>query len=105
MHGDRRSGNTASASFVVTVLGAKEQLAKLIRKVIDSTSLPAAVKTQLIASLQSLVAGFDPNNPLQRKAACLKLKVFTSIVRYLAPPAQAAEWTADANRIRAVLAC
>jgi hypothetical protein len=98
-------GNTSSASFLVTVLGAKEQLANLIRKVIDSTRLPATVKTQLIASLQSLVAGFDPSNPLQRKVACLRLKVFTSIVRYLAPPAVAAEWTADANRIRAVLAC
>jgi hypothetical protein len=55
--------------------------------------------------LQSLVAGFDPNNALQRKAACLKLKVFASVVRYLAPPAQAVEWAADANRIRAVLGC
>ena len=36
------SGNAASASFTVTVLGAKEQLANLIGKVIDSTSLPAA---------------------------------------------------------------
>jgi hypothetical protein len=98
-------GNASSASFLVTVLGAKEQLANLIRKVVDSTRLPATVKTQLIASLQSLVAGFDPSNPLQRKVACLRLKVFTSVVRYLAPPAVAAEWTADANRIRAVLGC
>jgi hypothetical protein len=63
-------GNTASANFLVTVLGAKEQLANLIRKVVDSTSLPAAVKTQLIASLQSLVAGFDASNPVQHKIAC-----------------------------------
>ena len=49
--------------------------------------------------------GFDPNNPLQRKVACLKLKVFTSVVRYVASPAVAAEWTADANRISAVLGC
>jgi hypothetical protein len=55
--------------------------------------------------LQSLVAGFDPNNSLQRKAVCLKLKVFASVVRYVAPPAQAVEWAADANRIRAVLGC
>lgn len=45
-------GNTANASFVVTVLGAKEQLARLIQEVVDATSLPAAVKTQLIATLQ-----------------------------------------------------
>jgi predicted dienelactone hydrolase len=98
-------GNTANATFLVTVLGAKEQLANLIRKVVDATSLPAAVKTQLIARLQSLAAGFDPNNPQQRKAACLTLKAFTTVVRFAAPPAQAAEWTADANRIRTVLAC
>jgi hypothetical protein len=98
-------GNTASANFLVTVLGAEKQLANLIRNVVDSTRLPATVKTQLIASLQSLVAGFDPSNPLQRKIACLRLKVFTSVIGYVAPPAVAAEWTADANRIRAVLGC
>jgi hypothetical protein len=97
--------NMASASFTVTVLGAKEQLVQLIREVIDSTRLPAAVKAQLIASLHSLVAGFDPNDPLQRKSACLKLKVFATVVRFVAPPAVAAEWIADANRIRAVLGC
>ena len=94
-------GNTANASFLVTVRGAKEQLARLTDKVVNSTRLPAAVKTHLIQSL----AGFDPSKPSQRNAACLTLKVFTSVVRFVAPPAQAAEWTADANRIRAVLAC
>jgi hypothetical protein len=33
------------------------------------------------------------------------VKAFTTVVRFLAPPAQAAEWTVDADRIRAVLAC
>jgi predicted dienelactone hydrolase len=98
-------GNSANARFLVTVLGAKEQLARLIGKVIDATSLPAAVKTQLIAKLQSLTADFDPNKPRQRTAACLALKAFTTVVRFVAPPAQAAEWTGDANRIRAVLVC
>jgi hypothetical protein len=98
-------GNTASASFVVSVLGAKEQLADLIRKVINSTSLPATVKTQLIASLQSLVTGFDPNKPVQRAAACRTLRAFTVVVQFVAPPAQRAEWTADVDRIRAVLGC
>jgi len=97
-------GNTANASFGVTVLGAPRQIANLIRKVVDSTRLPAAVKAHLIATLRSL-AGFDPANPQQRRAACLSLRVFTTVVRFVAPPAQAAEWTADANRIRAVLAC
>ncbi len=94
-------GNTGNASFLVTVRGAKEQLARLTDKVVNSTRLPAAVKTQLIQSL----AGFDPSKPSQRKAACLTLKVFISVVRFVAPAAQAAEWAADANRIRAVLSC
>ena len=98
-------GNTANASFVVTELGVQEQLAQLVQEVVDATSLPPAAKAQLIATLQSLTADFDPTNPQQRKSACLALKAFTTVVRFLAPPAQAAEWTADANRIRAVLAC
>jgi hypothetical protein len=56
-------------------------------------------------SVQSLTADFDPTNPQQRKSACLALKAFTTVVRFLARPAQAAEWTADANCIRAVRAC
>jgi hypothetical protein len=98
-------GNTASAGFTVTVLGAKEQLADLTRKVVDSTKLSATIKTQLTAALQSLIAGFDPSKPLQRAAACLKLRAFTTLVQFVAPLAHRAEWTADANRIRAVLAC
>ena len=86
------------------MLGASEQLSQLIEDVVDATNLSPAVKTQLTAALQSLVAGFDPTKPLQRKAACLALKRFTTVVRFVAP-AQATEWTADANRIRAVLAC
>jgi hypothetical protein len=98
-------GNTANASFLVTVLGAKEQLANLIRKVVNATSLPAATKTQLAASLQSLAAGFDPSKPLQRAVACLTLRAFTTLLPFVAPPAERTEWTDDANRIRAVLAC
>ena len=62
------SGNAANASFVVKVLGAKEQLTNLIGKVVGATNLPPAVKAQLTASLQSLAAGFDPSKPLQRAA-------------------------------------
>jgi predicted dienelactone hydrolase len=98
-------GNVANASFVVTVLGAKEQLARLIADVVDATGLPAGVKTQLVARLRSLSAGFDSNHPQQRRTECLALKAFTTVVRFVASPVQAIEWTADANRIRAVLAC
>ncbi len=98
-------GNTSSASFVVTVRGAKEQLANLTANVVNASGLAAPAKAQLIASLQSLMAGFDPNKPLHRAAACLSLRVFTTLVRFVATPAQTTAWTTDANRIRAVLAC
>jgi hypothetical protein len=102
-------GNTAGDSFTVTVLGAKEQLLALIGEVVDATRLPAAIKTQLIGRLQALVAGFDPANAQQRRAVCSALQVFRTAVQLLSgrgiPAAQATEWIADANRIRAVLGC
>jgi hypothetical protein len=48
----------------------------------------AAAKAQLITTLQSLTADFDPTNPQQRRSAGLALKAFTTVVRFLAPPAQ-----------------
>ena len=67
------------------------------------------MKTQLLARLQPLLAGFDPSNAAQRQAVCTGLSLFTAALRLLSghgvPPAQAAAWTADANRIRAVLGC
>jgi Tol biopolymer transport system component len=102
-------GNTANGSFSVTVLGAKEQLDRLLQDVISASRLPAAVKAQLLANLQLVVANFDPANPAHRKAACSALRAFTTALRLLSghgvPPAQVATWIADANRIRAVLAC
>ena len=79
-------------------------MSDLIADVVGATGLPASVKAQLTAGLQSLLAGFDPARPLHRAAACLSLRTFTVVVRFLAP-AQAAGWIEDANRIRAVLAC
>jgi hypothetical protein len=102
-------GNSAGGSFTVTVLGAKEQLLALIQEVMSASSLPTAVKTQLIGRLQTLVGGFNPANPQQRQAVCVAFQVFRGAVQRLSgrgiPPAQANEWIADANRIRAVLGC
>jgi FG-GAP-like repeat/HYR domain len=102
-------GNQISGSFTVTVLGAKAQLTSLIQDVISASKLPAAVKAQLVATLQPLVAGFDPANPAHRKAVCGALRAFTTALRLVSghgvPPAQASAWIVDANRIRAVLAC
>ena len=102
-------GNQAGDSFTVTVLGPKEQLSRLIQGVVSASQLPAAVKTQLLAKLQPVVAGFDPNNPAHRRTACTALRAFTVVLRLLAghgvPPAQATAWITDADRIRAVIGC
>jgi hypothetical protein len=102
-------GNPSTGSFTVTVKGAKEQLADLIQKVVYASSLPPSAKTLLIGKLNQLLAHFDPLTPTQRQALCLALQVFKEAVQLQAgktiTQAQAAEWVADANRIRAVLGC
>jgi HYR domain len=103
------TGNTARGSFTVTVKGAKDQLNNLIQKVVNYSSLPTATKTQLIGSLQSLVASFDPTNASQKQIVCGALKLFVAALQYQSgkalPASVAADWIADATRIRAVLAC
>jgi hypothetical protein len=103
------SGNEATGSFTVTVKGAKEQLGDLIQEVVDATRLAPAAKTLLIGKLDQLLASFDPTSATQRQAVCLALEVFKRVVQLQAgrtiTQAKAAEWVADANRIRAVLGC
>jgi hypothetical protein len=102
-------GNTSSGSFKVTVRGAKEQLSNLIQKVVNYASLPQAVKTKLIAALQPLVAGLHPTNATQKQRACAALNVFIRAVQSMSgrtlPASVAADWIADATRIRTVLGC
>jgi hypothetical protein len=102
-------GNAANGSFTVTVRGAKEQLVRLIEKVVNASSLSPTVKTQMIGKLQSLVSGFDPTNAKQKQAVCVALATFKTAVQALSgrgiPTVVASEWIADANRIRAVLGC
>ncbi len=85
-------GNTANPIFSVTVRGAPEQLGRLVTKVGGSPALAA------------LFASVDPTRPLQRLAVCVTLRAFIVLVPFVAPT-NAAQWIADANRIRAVLAC
>ncbi len=103
------AGNSASGTFTVTVAGAKEQLADLIQKVVNASQLSPAAKTLLVGKLNQLLASFDPSNATQRQAVCLALQIFKTAVQLQAgktiTQAQATEWIADANRIRAVLAC
>ena len=102
-------GNAGAGSFAVTVRGAKEQLRRLIDSVVNASGLPPGLNTQLIAKLQALAAGFDPANAKQKQAVCVALNVFKGVVQAFSgrgiPPAQAASWIADADRIRAVLGC
>jgi hypothetical protein len=97
-------GNTTNASFVVTVPRAQEQLAQLVHEVVDATSLPprlgatdreAAIAHRGLRPDQSTAArerpsrgeGIHDRRPVPR------------------PARPSRQWTADANCIRAVLAC
>jgi hypothetical protein len=97
--------NAASASFVVTVLDAKEQLTRLLGEVDDATNLPGSGTGPLTATLRAALSSFDHGNQPHHAQACPTLRAFIAVIRSTATPAQTAEWTADANRIRAVLAC
>jgi WD40-like Beta Propeller Repeat/HYR domain len=102
-------GNASHGLFKVTVLGAKEQIDRLISEVIAASKLPPAVKTQLLAQMRSALARFDPSKPAQRQAMCDALSTFAAAVRLLSghgiTAAQATQWIADANRIRTVIGC
>ncbi len=102
-------GNSARGAFAVTVLGAKQQLTRLVENVVKASRLNSQIKAQLLARLEPLVAAFDPSDPARRRIVCAGLATFQSVVRLLAgpviPSAQAAAWIADAVRIRAVIGC
>jgi HYR domain len=94
-------GAESSGTFLVTVRGAGDQLADLltaVQGVGPGRSLPAKV-----ASATEFLAAGDAG------AACRTLAAFVNEVRAQAgkhiPSATAAELTADAERIRAVLGC
>jgi hypothetical protein len=91
-------GNTAGGGFTVTVRGARQQLAELVRIVAQKAGLPAAPA----ALLHTLDGASDAQ-------LCVGLKAFATVVQALShhalDAATAAEWTARADRIRAVLAC
>ena len=100
-------GNTAGGAFTVTVLGARQQLTRLIHEVVAASWLPASIEARLLARLEPLLDAVD--NPAKRKVLCAGLDAFNTVVRLLSghgiPSAQAAAWIADANRIKAVIGC
>ena len=95
------AGNTGTATFTVLVRGAAAQLGDLITA---STGVPpgTALADKARAALANLSAG-------SAAGACTQLAQYLDLVRAQAgkkiPAATAAALTADATRIRAVLAC
>ena len=98
-------GNSASASFTVTVRGAAAQIAALISATeayVDSPAIRAVLRVTLQTSAQALAAGRKP-------AACVTLAAYIAAVRSLPSAfltgAEKAELMAGATRIRAVIGC
>jgi hypothetical protein len=97
------AGNSASASFEVTVRGAAEQIVALIQ-LASGHNLPPAISIQLQAALQRTLS-----NPSNLPAACRNLDTFITLVRAMSgrsiPAATAQQLIIDATRIKAVLGC
>ena len=101
-------GNVSSGSFHVTVLGAKEQLSRLIQKVVDARRS----RRRQDAAYRQAAGAHRRLRPGQAGAAAGSLLRAQAVHRRGATPfraryptAQATEWIADANRIRTALAC
>lgn len=96
-----RPGNSATASFTVTVRGAAELLLDLEAAVMRVDRLGTAV-TPISEARAAVAVG-------QVEAACRRLQDFVSglplQVLRLSAPAQATQFATDATRIRTVLAC
>ena len=99
------STNTTSCGFLVTVLGAPEQITKLIA-LVESFSVKKEPKRELIEELQAALKALNRHD--QRKA-CNHLKEFVEEVREhhrkQLTPDQATQLIDEAKRIRAVLGC
>src|SRR5262249_17429917 len=104
-----QAGNAANGTFTVTVRGPNEQLSRLIADIVGPTSLPPPRKTQLIASLQSLVAKLDTTKPVPRLLTCVALDAFATTVKTLSgrgiPSNRAADWVTSAYRIKDAIGC
>jgi HYR domain-containing protein len=99
------AGNPASASFNVSVRGAAEQAARLVSALLNlrGVNVSPAVTNLLASSLQVLL------NNTNGTLFCTGLTIFAKQMALASghgiPAAQAAQFVADANRIRAVQGC
>jgi hypothetical protein len=101
------SGNTASASFTVTVIGATDQVSDLKELVTSLPGLPAGTSTALQAKLNDVLSAATGGDTA---SACTALNDFISQVRAQQGKKKisaqdAAELIADAQRIQKVLGC
>lgn len=98
------AGNTATASFVVTVVGAPGQLVGLIGKTLgflDRPALSGPLRERLQNAIDAVVAG-------RTAVACTGLRIYSLAVlsaRSAFTSAERNELLADAGLIRAVLDC
>jgi TolB protein len=100
------SGNEASASFTVTVIGATEQVTDL-KDYIANLNLPAGTTTALQAKLDDALSAANGGDTA---SACTALKDFISQVRAQQGKKKisaqdAAKLITEAQRIQAVLGC
>ena len=100
------SGNTASASFTVTVKGATDQLSD-IKGLVTSLALSAGIDTSLQVKLNDALSAANGGDTA---SACTALNDFISQVRAQAGKKRisakdAEDLIGEAQRIRAVLGC
>jgi HYR domain len=97
------AGNTGTAGFTVTVLGAQAQLERLAGEVIDALRLAPAIAGPLKQRLSAIIAA------VSTAEKCRGLSLFIAAARVLGRDPRFADTTAelvaDAERIRAVLDC
>jgi hypothetical protein len=97
-------GNKATSSFTVTVVGAADQLAALRLTVAAAKTLPAALRTRLLADLDKAA---QPSTP----AACQGLAQFEADVQGNTAPAGpisnalSTVWIAAANSVSGARGC
>jgi hypothetical protein len=101
------SGNTASGSFTVTVIGATDQISALKELVTSLPGLPAGTNTALQAKLNNALSAANGGDTA---SACTALVDFNSQVRAQAGKKKisvqdAEELITEAQRIQAVLEC
>jgi hypothetical protein len=104
------AGNHSSATFVVTVRGAADQLHRLAAATAAAAGIPWVMRIVLVTYLNVALGRLDASNPVSARLACTMLGAYGALVHslvsaHLVAPETAAPLLADAARIRSVLGC